>query len=56
MCEQRQLDAIDALNKIAALTSAALYLHVGEKEENLALELMDIVLKTARSATEVQDA
>lgn len=30
MHEQKDLEAIDALNKIAALTSAALYLHHGE--------------------------
>lgn len=56
MCEQNHLDAMDALYKIAALANAALYLHVGEKEEDLALELIDIVLQTARRATEVQNA
>ena len=53
MCEQKQLEAIDALNKIAALTRAALYLHHGEEEEDLALHLMDIVLQTARKCVEV---
>lgn len=56
MREQKHLEAIDALNKIAALTSAALYLHSSEVEEDLALHLMDIVLQTARKCVEVGDA
>lgn len=56
MREQKHLEAIDALNKIAALTSAALYLHHGEEEEDLALHLMHIVLQTARKCVEVGDA
>lgn len=56
MREQKHLEAIGALNKIAALTSAALYLHHGEEEEDLAFHLMDIVLQTARKCVGVGDA
>lgn len=56
MIEPRHLNAIDALHKIAALTSAALFLNQGNEEEELAIELLDIVLKTARQCMEADNA
>lgn len=53
MTDQRHNNAIDTLHKIAALTSAAQYLCRGEEEGELAIELMDIVLKTALRFVEV---
>ncbi|WP_411703536.1 hypothetical protein [Edaphovirga cremea] len=54
MCEQKYLETVDALEKIAVLASAASYLHVGEEEEGLAFELIGIILKTARRCTDVE--
>lgn len=47
MREQKHLDAINALNKIVALTSAALYLQNGSDEIYISIQLMEIVRETA---------
>lgn len=56
MRDQKHLDAINALNKIAALTNAALNLQNGKDEIDIAIQLMEIIRETAISCTEVDHA
>ena len=47
MSQKHQNNALDALNKIKCLLSAAMYLSLNEKETDLHFELLEVAHDTA---------
>ncbi|MEB7890688.1 hypothetical protein NGK36_15535 [Hafnia alvei] len=52
MCDATELDALNAIQKIQALATAASYLTATEAERQLGLDIVDLITEIATKALE----
>lgn len=56
MCDATELDALNAIQKIQALATAASYLTATEAERQLGLDIVDLIAEIATRVMEVEHA